>query len=206
MRASAELATAIDATAECEQALRSSGLVHAAAHARTASACLRLASASVLKRLVAEGLFGHVGLATAPASAPARIPLTLEDGRATGFALARAGNGLGRKVACGVAAATLPAIAAHDLGWDVLNSADARRLARLDLDAALLQAALAATGWVSPERASRWTGSRATAGTVVRILRDGRPAPTLDDTGGLLLDVGVVDLIGQLGWRPELRD
>ena len=35
---------------------------------------------------------------------------------------------------------------------------------------------------------------------------DHRSAAALADAASLLLDIGVVDLVGSLGWRPERRD
>ncbi len=195
---------ALDALCECEQSLREAGLVHAAAHAHAAAGSLRLAQRSVLHRDAADRTI------VMTADGRESEELSLADGRRTGIMLTSADGLIGERSTLDAASTTMamemPTIACHDLGIDLLASRDAILFASNDLDAALLKSAIGLVGWVSPQRACRWATSRLGASTIVRLMRRGRPCPTLAATASGLLDLDVVRLLRSLGWRPEQRD
>jgi len=128
--------------------------------------------------------------------------ITLWNGDAVAAVLRRRGDALaGWNVPLDGIAPHPPAIAAHDLGWDLQGSASARALAADQTSAALLARTLAQTCWVAPARRSRWSTSMAGAVTLVRLLRDGRAFPILDASGSLFHDESLA-VAGSLGWRP----
>ena len=96
-----------------------------------------------------------------------------------------------------------PAIAPHDLGWELLTSHAAHGLALDEVDAALLAHALAQTCWIDPRRRCRWSTSLTGAATLVRLLRKGAPFPLLDPSGPLM-DARSARLLEALGWQPCL--
>lgn len=132
--------------------------------------------------------------------------IRLWSGEPTGLALVSDGGGpFGRRIASGLdgSAALPPAIASHDLAWELLASPAGRTFATDDIGAALLARSLAQTCWIAQGRRSRWSTSMGGAATVVRLLRSGRAFPLLDPSGPLI-DAACDGLIASLGWRPAL--
>jgi hypothetical protein len=196
---------AIDAAAECEAWLREAGMHHAATYAHDATATLRLA-----RRILAERR-KRDGDPTGP-DGPSEALVT-DTGQRTGFALRLDEDGIacrgglspdGRFSPMQVTGIPIPTIAHRDLGWELTTSATAREFAADDLSAALLRRALAGTGWIAARDRQRWSTSWTGASTILRMLRDGRPAPALREGSDDLIDGAVASLLADVGWRPEL--
>lgn len=179
-----------DALLDMAQTARAGGAALAATHIRAAAL-----STDAARRL----LRGPSRAADDP-NGVERIALWNGDEDAA--ALQRGDGGcIGRSVPLEGAMPHPPAIAAHDLGWELQGSAAARAFAADQTSAALLARTLAQTCWVDPARRTRWSTSMVGAVTVVRLLRDGRAFPILDPSGTLIHDRSLA-IAASLGWRP----
>ncbi len=186
-----------DALHDIEQELRAAGHALAALEVHAGTRNLR----SAMTRLPRADDRGVTGFDASGVSEG----LFISDGRDTGVMLSPHVSGVGRRTPKDdkVAVTSLTSPAAHDLGWDLLECSNASAFADDDLAAALLARNLAQVGWISPIRRCRWATSRLGAYTIVRLLRNGRPFALL--TSGTLLDLDAVELVGGLGWEPELN-
>jgi hypothetical protein len=172
------------------QSARASGAPLAATHVHAA-----INNATTARRLLARN-------ASPGPTEGGEEPLFLWNGDPTTFALGREGDQvLGHRLLSKGGFPVPPAIAAHDLGWELQGSDEARSFAADQMSAALLARTLAQTCWVNPAKRSRWSTSMGGAVTLVRLLRRGTAFPILDPYGALVHD-GSLAIASSLGWRP----
>jgi hypothetical protein len=139
--------------------------------------------------------------------------LTLVDGRATGVhSRIVAENGVAIRGTLNDDATFKPDASADvaitvigipDLGWDLVNSVDAKAFARGDIAAGVMVRSLAAVTWIHASTRTRWQASTQAADLVAKVLRDGRAAPTFVTLPGrIAVDSAVADLVALIGWYP----